>query len=87
MHNNYIHHVNILFVYACFRMAKSNHGSCESHSSAKFCSIACIVMRSRVRGYERSALKFNAVELIRNSPRMERFAGFGTRILFKFNLL
>jgi hypothetical protein len=32
-------------------------------------------------------LKFNAVELIRNSPRMKRFTDLATRNLFKFNLL
>jgi hypothetical protein len=62
-------------------------GLSEFHSSAKFCSSACIVMRGRALGGERSAQKFNAVELIRNSPRMERFTGFATKILFKFNLL
>jgi hypothetical protein len=44
-------------------------------------------MHSWFQDEKESDLKFTAVELIRNSPRMKHFTDLGTRILFKFNLL
>jgi len=44
-------------------------------------------MHSWFQDEKESDLKFNAVELIRNSPHMKRFTDLGTRNLFKFNLL
>jgi len=44
-------------------------------------------MHSWFQDEKESDLKFNAVELIRNSPRMKRSTDLGTRTLFKFNLL
>jgi hypothetical protein len=44
-------------------------------------------MHSWFQDEKESDLKFNAVELIRNSPRMKCFTDLGTRNLFKFNLL
>jgi len=44
-------------------------------------------MHSWFQDEKESDLKFNAVELIRNSPRMKLFTDLGTRTLFKCNLL
>lgn len=77
------------FIYLCFRKTKSHYILFASHSIVEFSSNrpTCVVMHSWFQDEKESDLKFNAVELIRNSPRMKRFTDLGTRTLFKFNLL